>query len=270
MCGDYNSLPDSGVAEFIQKGKVCLNHPEFKKLQYNRKLTKMNPKNGEVIVKRLSKYVKEFEDENKIKRFKLFTSLDTWGSRAEYIRTGLDLKVWEENFHTYLCKTNANITFMMTFNILTVTTFRSLLEKILEWREQYPEVTNGAGQLHRVRFDTPYLKEPLQYDMNLLPKNEFMPYMKDTLHFMRENIKEGDPTKFSDLEFWKFKRVVDYMQSTNYSPEKVEEGRIDFYNWFTELDRRRNTNFLETFPEMKGFMDQCHQLSNQKNKNKNS
>ena len=51
MCGDYNSLPDSGVAEFIQKGKVCLNHPEFKKLQYNRKLTKMNPKNGEVMVK---------------------------------------------------------------------------------------------------------------------------------------------------------------------------------------------------------------------------
>ena len=53
MCGDYNSLPDSGVAEFIQKGKVCLNHPEFKKLQYNRKLTKMNPKNGEVRIQNL-------------------------------------------------------------------------------------------------------------------------------------------------------------------------------------------------------------------------
>ena len=48
MCGDYNSLPESGVAEFIQQGKVCLNHREFRKLQYNRKLTKMNPKNGEV------------------------------------------------------------------------------------------------------------------------------------------------------------------------------------------------------------------------------
>ena len=47
------------------------------------------------IVKRLSRYVKEFEEENKIKRFKLFTSLDSWGPRAEYIRTGLDLKVWE-------------------------------------------------------------------------------------------------------------------------------------------------------------------------------
>ena len=49
MCGDYNSLPESGVAEFIQNGRVCLNHVEFRKLQYNRKLTKMNPRNGEVF-----------------------------------------------------------------------------------------------------------------------------------------------------------------------------------------------------------------------------
>ena len=57
MCGDYNSLPESGVAEFIQKGKVCLNHHEFRKLQYNRKLTKMNPKNGEVLKNSFSGYV---------------------------------------------------------------------------------------------------------------------------------------------------------------------------------------------------------------------
>ena len=158
----------------------------------------------------------------------------------------------------------------MTFNILTVTTFKSLLKKILEWREQYPDVTNGAGQLHRVRFDTPYLKEPLQYDMNLLPKNQFMHYMNDALHFMKENIKENDPTKFSDLEYWKFKRVVDYMQQTNYSTERLLEGRIDFYNWFNELDRRRNTNFYSTFPEMKEFMDQCQSLAKAKLKNKTS
>ena len=159
---------------------------------------------------------------------------------------------------------------MMTFNILTVTTFKSLLKKILEWREQYPDVTNGAGQLHRVRFDTPYLKEPLQYDMNLLPKNQFMHYMNDSLQFLKDNVKEGDPTKFSDLEYWKFKRVVDYMQQTNYSKERVLEGRIDFYNWFNELDRRRNTNFYNTFPEMKEFMDQCQSLAKAQSKSKNS
>ena len=48
MCGDYNSLPGSGVADFIRNGRVCLNHIDFQKLQYNRKLTKINPKNGEV------------------------------------------------------------------------------------------------------------------------------------------------------------------------------------------------------------------------------
>lgn len=48
MCGDYNSLPGSGVAEFIRSGRVGVNHCDFQKLQYNKKLTKMNPKNGEV------------------------------------------------------------------------------------------------------------------------------------------------------------------------------------------------------------------------------
>lgn len=50
MCGDYNSLPQSGVAEFIRTGRVGLSHSEFRKLNYNRKLAKMNPKNGEVCV----------------------------------------------------------------------------------------------------------------------------------------------------------------------------------------------------------------------------
>ena len=70
-------------------------------------------------------------------------------------------------------------------------------------------LTNGAGQLHRVRFDTPYLKEPLQYDMNLLPKNQFMHYMNDSLQFLEDNVKEGDPTKVSDLEYWKFKFIIE-------------------------------------------------------------
>jgi len=48
LCGDYNSLPSSGVTEFVKEGKVELNHPEFQRFNYNKKLVKMNPKNGEV------------------------------------------------------------------------------------------------------------------------------------------------------------------------------------------------------------------------------
>jgi CCR4-NOT transcription complex subunit 6 len=50
MCGDYNSLPGSGVADFIKDSRVSLTHTEFRNLQYNKKLVKMNPKNGEVNI----------------------------------------------------------------------------------------------------------------------------------------------------------------------------------------------------------------------------
>jgi hypothetical protein len=50
------------------------------------------------------------------------------------------------------------------------------------------------------------------------------------------------------------------MESAIYTPEKLLEGKRDFFNWFTEYDRRRGTNFLETFPELEDFYFECGQL----------
>ena len=211
-----------------------------------------------LLVERLSERVEKLRVEGKIRRFKLFTSLDTWGPRAEYIRTGLDLDVWSNNFHTYLTKTKNPITFMITFNILAVTSFKSLLEKMLEWRKQYGWYDHLKE--HRIRFDTPYLKEPLQYDMNILPKEEFMPYMHEALDFIKQNIDNTASDKFTDLEYEKFRRVVNYMETTHYSDDKLKEGRTDFHRWFTEFDRRRGTDFLETFPEYKPFFLDCKKI----------
>ena len=205
-----------------------------------------------ILIDRLVDRVNKLIEEKKIKSFKMFTSIDTWGAPAEYIRTGLDLELWERNLDKYLSATKLPITFMITFNILSVTTFQSLLEKILEWRKKYKFVTE-----HKVRFDTPYLKEPLQYDMNILPKGEFMPYMYSHLEFIKNNVDDKNVEKFSSLEYEKFRRVVDYMESTVYSNERVKEGRKDFYNWFTEYDRRRSVDFVTTFPTMVNFYNSC-------------
>jgi hypothetical protein len=43
--------------------------------------------------------------------------------------------------------------------------------------------------------------------------------------------------------------------------ENVKRYRIDFYLFFVEHDKRRGTNFLETFPEMKGFWNKCKLLA---------
>jgi organic radical activating enzyme len=213
------------------------------------------------MVEKLVENVNDLRNNNKVKAFKLFSSMDTWNSRAEYLRTGLKVDLWEKNFETYLLGTHAPISIMCTFNILSVTSFIDFLEKVLEWRRKYQPILNPDGYGRRIRFDTPYLKEPLQYDMLILPKEEYLPYFDKVLEFIDANRDEMDPTKFTDLEYERFRRVRDYFATASYSDERVNEGRKDFYNWFTEYDRRRGTNFLETFPEMEKFWNTCKDLA---------
>lgn len=216
-------------------------------------------------VKKLAENVKYLVDNNKIRQFKMFTSIDTWGPRAEYLRTGLNLDVWEENQDLYVREVKSHITHMVTFNVLSVTTFKSYLEKILEWREKYddiiPDNLGSDPTVRKIRFDTPYLKEPIQYDMHILPKDEFLPYFDECLEFIQENIDENDTKKFSQLEYERFRRVRDYFANTQYDQEKITQGRKDFYNWFLEYDKRRTVCFLDTFPEYQNFWNLCKETA---------
>ena len=210
------------------------------------------------LVKKFTDKIKKLKEEKKIRSFKLYTSIDTWTERAEYSRHGLDINLWESNLDYYLTTTGMPVTFMITFNIFSVTSFDTLLEKILDWRLKYNKEDQSQWQL--IRFDTPHLKEPSIYDMNILPKAQYMPYMEKHLNFIRENIDETSKNKFSKLEYEKFKRVVDYMRGTFYNEDKLNLARQDFYAWFTEHDRRRKTDIYKTFPEMKDFIDHCAEL----------
>jgi hypothetical protein len=84
-----------------------------------------------------------------------------------------------------------------------------------------------------------------------------MPYMRDHLNYINENVDDFGSNNFTKLEYEKFRRVVDYMETTIYTEEKLKEGRKDFYNWFTEYDRRRGTNFSITFPSLAAFYNSC-------------
>ena len=78
---------------------------------------------------------------------------------------------------------------------------------------------------------------------------------------MEDNVDDKRSDAFSSIEYEKFKRVVDYMAETNYPEEKLIEGRKDFYNWFNELDERRETDMLSIFPEMMGFYRLCQETN---------
>jgi len=57
---------------------------------------------------------------------------------------------------------------------------------------------------------------------------------------------------FSDVQIQKIKRTYDYAigKSFNYD---LEKHRNDFIKFVDEHDRRRGTNFIEVFPELKDF-----------------
>jgi hypothetical protein len=144
---------------------------------------------------------------------------------------------------------------MITFNVLCVTNFQSLLEKILDLRKRYP----GTPWHQRVQFDTPYLKEPPHWMINILPES-FNNFMESHLKFISDRLlKPGETLGFTELEYEVFKRVVDYMKQNPVSEEKIRQGRRDFYVFFNETDKRNNTNFYEMFPEYVEFMESCKQ-----------
>ena len=89
------------------------------------------------IVSKFADNVKELLEGNKIKKFKVYSSIDTFDNRAEYLRTGLDVNLWESNMKNFLNITGSDLTIMCTFNILSVTSFNLFLQKVLDWRKEF-------------------------------------------------------------------------------------------------------------------------------------
>ena len=67
---------------------------------------------------------------------------------------------------------------------------------------------------------------------------------------------------YSDIEIQKIKRIYDW--KTSNWPEKenqVKEQRYNFGKFFKEHDYRRNTNFVEVFPELEDFYHSTLEIS---------
>lgn len=208
-----------------------------------------------VLVDRLIDKYNTLKNNEKIKWFELYTSLDTWGPKAEYIRNGLDLQLWEHNFDRFLKGAWVPVSLMITVNLMSVSSFKSLLEKILEWRSIYNSKDNSKRQ--RIKFDTPHLKEPVIFDMRILPSNQLVSYLEDCLEFVENNLEDGNNKKFSSVERDKIKRIVEYAKTSQLDITKLNHSRKNFYNWITEHDRRYNKSFENQFPELLEFWNTC-------------
>jgi organic radical activating enzyme len=205
-----------------------------------------------------------------VKNFAVFVSLDGAGKQAEYIRNGLNYDTLQTNVERILGDTcNTTITFINTFNSLSLTSFKEFLEYILELRHEYSRQNQGVKKIpiydpynthpdfevhprQRIWFDVPLLRNPEWQCINTLPE-EFEKYLEEAIEFMEHNSNVDDFVGFYDFEIAKVKRNLEWMRERNMPREKLDIARKNFVKFFKQHDARRGTDFLDTFPEFTSF-----------------
>ena len=191
-----------------------------------------------------------------LEHFMQYVSLDCMFDRAEYGRHGMNFeRVWE-NVNRFLNEVpnRSSLTFIITMNTLNVTGFHEIINAINGLRIIY------SKDYQRVWFDTPILRQPAWQNIQILPEL-YVDYLEEAWAFMMKNINENKENKlhgFKDYELHRLQRVIDYMrEGCKLDPEYVKMQQANFYRFFSEHDRRRGTDFLKTFPEMKEFWATC-------------
>ena len=200
-------------------------------------------------------YVKQLCNTN-IEHFMQFVSLDSGKpGHAEYIRHGMNIGRVVTNVERFLTEIpyRNSLTFIITMNNLSVLGIQQQLDYILSLRRTF------SSTYQRVWFDTPLLRTPTWQSLQILPE-VYVGVLERVADWMELNLETPDrPFQgFKDYEVQRMRRDIDWMkEGRNLDPHYVKLQRADFYRFFNEHDKRRNTNFLETFPEMKEFWNEC-------------
>ena len=188
--------------------------------------------------------IKIIQDNKCVKRFTLFTSAEAYGKKAEYIRNGMDYEVWLDNCHKYLAEVpTAHFSVMSTYNALSITSYTEFLKDILIMKLKY----HGEGR--SISVDIPYLDNPKWMSVRILP-TDYIPMLLKQVEYMKSNHCDG--RGFQEWEIAKLERIQYLIKE---DPEQV--WLKDFGLFFDEHDKRRGTNFLETFPELANLYNYC-------------
>jgi pyruvate-formate lyase-activating enzyme len=176
----------------------------------------------------------------------LYTSNESWGRHAMYIRDGLDWDEWVGNL-VYLLDSGKlrGLHVMCTINALCLLSLKDLLWMIVKLKEKYGK--DGINfSLNILRF--PSFQSPL-----ILPIEMRQNFAKDLQQFgnaAREYLHE--------FEFNQLQRLIEYLNTVD-SPHSGALSREvlqrDFKNFYQQYDQRRGKDFKYTFPELKDWYD---------------
>ena len=176
----------------------------------------------------------------------IYTSQESVGKQAEYIRDGLDYPLWRQNVQALL---DAGITVhvMCTINALCLTTLPELLNELIEWKRTY-----GREQ---VNFTLNILRFPSFQSALVLPhslRNEFREDLEQWL------VSHRGRSYLHEHEINHTQRLIDYLDMVK-TPHReafdLPKLHNDFRQFYSQYDQRRGKNFTQFFPKLKAWYD---------------
>jgi hypothetical protein len=209
------------------------------------------------FVNRIQKII----DKELVYEFIIFTSCDTWGEQANYIRNGFDYKLFKERVDFLLDKfPTLTIDIMSTYNALSVPNYKLLLNDVIELKKRHHNPYRYWGSA--LLLDSSYLRWPEHQTVKILEDKwvsaiDEQAKLADFHEQVRIGIKDG--YGFTDIEINKIKRIKDWFE-TDIDEQELIKNRKDFYTFATQHDIRRGTDFCKTFPELEEFYHKCGKL----------
>ena len=174
-------------------------------------------------MKRILDKIESLRDRNHIRSFQVVCSLDCWGPEQEYIRTGLNMEKWEENFNILLNEyPNFKLHIHSTLISLTMQTLPTLVNKVTEW-----------NRLRFVKHSISFADGRPNMHVGIFPKGHFRKQFKRTISKTNTEKKKEWLAGFE-------KRVN--MQP--YNPDLVQELK----HTLDEFDKRRGTDWRTLWP----------------------
>jgi hypothetical protein len=187
--------------------------------------------------KRFVEYIKRFEKlvlGNKIWKLQLTASLDAWGAEQEYVRWGLDLAQWEQNFEYVINRPWISLSINSAISALTIKQLPVLLEKINQWNTQQTRVAGRFKSepiIHSFNTtghaDDPYIFGPGVFDQDFEDILKLMP--------ATNTIQQGQRT------------AMEGIAQTQAVAVRNDTKIAHLKQYLTELDQRRNTDWQKTF-----------------------
>lgn len=190
--------------------------------------------NLKVPPEKFRRYIDRFGrmvESGKLRQLQISSSLDAWGPQQEYVRWGLNLREWQENFEYLLDKPWVQQCINSAINPLTIKTMPELIERMNQWNDR-------CTQNKQIAFSFMTVMAPPWMDPAIFGSGVFEQDFERILNTMRTN---------TDWE----KSAHHHMQGIGRqiadTPRNVD--MIDnLIEYVTELDRRRGTNWRELFP----------------------